>query len=446
MTQAVSDQEKATGNRRAAHGEADARATWFQRRPLAMLVGLFVFAFVVRLAVIPVLPQEPTYGDEADYMELAEKLATDGTYPARPFRPPGYPAFLAGLHLLGLDSYDSVRVFQALVGALAVVVAALVATRILTETAGVAAGVVMATYPLWVYAGATAYPQTLVACLLYLMILLLLVAKRRVSTSLGLALGIAGGVTALMVPVYAAVVPVGLAWLYVVAARQGASGFWRFVAVCVLGIIVVVGPWTARNYLASGEFIPVSTNGAVNFWLGNNKWATVNTKSHLHPFEIYGDELSELSPRQQERFMIEAGLEHIASDPIGAMRFGLAKFLAFFRPWPGQMVESGSQSMVRKTGLWVVAISSALVIGLGMLGAILTWRRHSETWLLVGMVILIAGLYSVFFTAVRFRMPLDGIFAMLAVAGLAELRRQARRANGRCGDETHDRRPLSDPL
>ena len=35
---------------------------------------------------------------------------------------------------------------------------------------------------------------------------------------------------------------------------------------CVLGIV----PWTARNYAAFGQLVPVKSNFGLEFWLGNN--------------------------------------------------------------------------------------------------------------------------------------------------------------------------------
>ena len=47
----------------------------------------------------------------------------------------------------------------------------------------------------------------------------------------------------------------------------------RFVAIFVI-MMVVVSPWTIRNYNVHHEFVLVSPNDGVCFWIGNNPDAT----------------------------------------------------------------------------------------------------------------------------------------------------------------------------
>jgi hypothetical protein len=46
------------------------------------------------------------------------------------------------------------------------------------------------------------------------------------------------------------------------------SGFAAIIAIAILA------PWTIRNYVVLGRFIPISTNGGFNFWRGNNALTT----------------------------------------------------------------------------------------------------------------------------------------------------------------------------
>ena len=40
------------------------------------------------------------------------------------------------------------------------------------------------------------------------------------------------------------------------------------------GILLVMVPWTVRNAKCFGEFIPLTTNGGINLYIGNNALAT----------------------------------------------------------------------------------------------------------------------------------------------------------------------------
>jgi hypothetical protein len=68
--------------------------------------------------------------------------------------------------------------------------------------------------------------------------------------------------------------------------------------------ILMVSPWTVRNYYALGGFIPIRSNFGLELWIGNNPEATGHTHitpnpdipdspfSRLHPY---------LSPNEQTR-------------------------------------------------------------------------------------------------------------------------------------------------
>ena len=42
----------------------------------------------------------------------------------------------------------------------------------------------------------------------------------------------------------------------------------------ILSAAAVISPWTLRNYRVHGEWILISSNGGINFWIGNNEQAT----------------------------------------------------------------------------------------------------------------------------------------------------------------------------
>ena len=302
-----------------------------------LLATIFFLSLTVRVLGVALTRDQPTYGDENEYMELAEGLRQDFTYPARPYRPPGYPAFIAAVWSVGPSTYGFLRIVQAVVGGLAVVLVFLVAESILGNNVAIGASALMSIYPLWIFTGTTAYPQVVVSALLYLMLLLVIRCKSELPLGYSVLIGVLIGITVLFVPVYAVLLPGLLVWL--LCGRQHGR-VWKRVrwwTVCTVAAIAVVSPWTIRNWVVTHEFIPVATNGPINFWLGNNPYATINTKSHLHPHAIYGKRLEQLTAQEQDRFLVRMATQHILSDPTRAFGFVVGKFIAFFRPFPGKL-------------------------------------------------------------------------------------------------------------
>jgi 4-amino-4-deoxy-L-arabinose transferase-like glycosyltransferase len=62
--------------------------------------------------------------------------------------------------------------------------------------------------------------------------------------------------------------PVTCAWL-LIRRRAGAQKALVFAA----GVVLVVAPWTYRNFIVTRAFVPVATSGALNLWQGNTTLA-----------------------------------------------------------------------------------------------------------------------------------------------------------------------------
>ena len=68
--------------------------------------------------------------------------------------------------------------------------------------------------------------------------------------------------TALTVASVLLFVPVALLW----ARRQARAP----VGALILGFALVIAPVTLRNRVVGGEWVPISYNAGINFYLGNN--------------------------------------------------------------------------------------------------------------------------------------------------------------------------------
>lgn len=79
-------------------------------------------------------------------------------------------------------------------------------------------------------------------------------------------------------------------------------------AVIVLFMVLTICPWTIRNYVVFGEFIPISTNGGITLYLNNNPYAKGYWQD---PFQFPN---SPLAPYKDE----ETGFwDELAVDKVG---------------------------------------------------------------------------------------------------------------------------------
>ena len=229
-------------------------------RPLALL---FVFALAIRLVHVAAMTASPYFTnpviDAAEYDRIGWAIAHGQGHPDKVFwHPPGYPYFLGAIWTVAGDSYLAPRLVQALLGAFSAVLVAWIGRRLFGRAVGLGAGIAAALYGLLIYFdGELLAPTLTIACIL-LSVALGLSAKDAGRRSLWVAAGAAGGIATVTV-VPSIVVPLCLAGF------AGRRAGWA-----VLGLAMVVAPATARNVVRGAEFVPISYNGGVNFWLGNN--------------------------------------------------------------------------------------------------------------------------------------------------------------------------------
>jgi 4-amino-4-deoxy-L-arabinose transferase-like glycosyltransferase len=160
--------------------------------------------------------------------------------------PPLYPALLSIVSWFGGTSVLWHRAFGLLCGATSIALMGVLGRRIGGEKLGLVAAGVCAVYPLMVVVDGALMSETLYTPLV---ILVLLAAFARRAFLLGAAIGLAAlcrSEALLLLPV--------LAWPLL-----WRSGFSR-VALATLGCVLVIAPWTIRNYIALDHLVPISTN------------------------------------------------------------------------------------------------------------------------------------------------------------------------------------------
>jgi len=229
-------------------------------RTLGLLFGL---ALVLRLGHVLAMGASPYFDnpiiDAGTYEGLATSIASGRGHPESVFwHPPGYPYFLGLLWSLVGKSFLWPRLLQALLGALSVVLIAWIGARIFGSRVGLAAGLGAAGYGTLIYFDGELLPPTLAIFLLLLAVAIVIAGRDRPGRWHWLAAGAVGGLAATVVATLLTV-PLVIAGF----ARRKAG--W-----VLLGTALVIAPVTLRNLVRGHEFVLISVNGGVNFWIGNN--------------------------------------------------------------------------------------------------------------------------------------------------------------------------------
>ena len=181
------------------------------------------------------------------------------------FHPPLYPYFI-GLVSTGFRTLEAVKWAQAAVGALLIPALGHLGRKVFGARVGLVAATVAAFYPELVWFSAHFWVEGVFLVLLWWAFERLVAADAEGSTPTAAVAGLLFGLSILARETALYFIPVIAAWL----AWRRPRGLVRTAAL-VLTTVVVVAPWTLRNYLVYDAFVPVSTAGALNLWQGNTR-------------------------------------------------------------------------------------------------------------------------------------------------------------------------------
>jgi tetratricopeptide (TPR) repeat protein len=413
------------------------------------MAALFGGAFLVRVAyMMESRSTSPLYYapvvDAQSYLDLARTIVGgDWLAGDAPFwQPPGFPYLLALVVGLFDDStYTAIRVAHALLGAGSVLVVYRLSLRAFDTSTATLAAICTALYgPLIYFEG----ELLSVALEVFLNLALMLALARAVEndrlSNWALA-GLVAGAAAITRPnVLLFVAVVGIATIVQTAAhaRRRTCGC---LAIAAASLFIVVAPVTIRNAVVGSEFVLISANGGVNFYIGNH--AQQDSMVAIHPGIDWERLVAEplaagfITAGERSRYFYERGLDSIAADPVGWI--GLMGRKAW-KLVQGPEIKrnqdiyfSRAHSRTLALLLWDRGLSfpHGLLAPIVLMGLALTWRQRHPT---LRILRLFLASYSVsvllFFVTSRYRVPLVPVAAVFAAAGLQNLLSRVRARSG----------------
>lgn len=193
---------------------------------------------------------------------------------------------------------------------------------------------------------------------------------------------------------------------------------------CVLlgaGWLAPTAAWTARNYFKYGKVIPAATLMGWNLYEGFTlDRETVRRRPHEMGAEAQSLGLTD--PVAVGDHFAKKTAALVRADPFGAVRIVIGKAFLFWRPVPYD-----PHTWWQRGALGAYFI---VVFALALWGARSTFSPESPWGAVWALFAYLTALHSVFFTSLRYRLPLEPFLCLLASMGtMALIRgRGARRA------------------
>ncbi len=360
------------------------------------------------------------------------------------FRAPLYPYLVAALYKFFGVSAWSVIIFQNLLGLLTGIVAYFLARLLFGQTVAFWAALTVVVYPTLVFfEGETMITTTTVFLYSLAVYRLLLAVQEPIFKNVFLA-GLVFGLAAITRPTIlplAIIFPVVYLVRYRLAALKAALiNTLMFAVVMFIPIL----PVTMVNMVKGGEFILISTQGGVNFYIGNNKDADgisvrapgPNLRVGHYQDNIWTSSMDEaehrngraMSQSEVSSFWYREAFRDMRSDPWRAVKLLSRKFYLF---WHGQEIfnnkpvyYAGEYSWLMRVLIWKQGLNfpSGILFPLMFAGALLAFVRKKEILVPFLFIMLFALVVSAFFVCARFRQPIVPLAIVVAAFGAAELR------------------------
>jgi hypothetical protein len=196
----------------------------------------------------------------------------------------------------------------------------------------------------------------------------------------------------------------------------------------LLGFVLVLLPWTARNWAVFGGFVFVSTNGGYNLLVGNHPEASGGWQEVRDLVAPGGNE------REMDARFRDLAIANIVSDPAGFLVRAPMKLNRLYgQGWDAVNWNlAGLGKVTPRTSAWLRACRTVGGIGwkgllvLGLVGLVILWRsgaaieaRRGGRWLPLTMIAAISAVHVVFFGDPRFQYPLVpfvGVYASVVAA------------------------------
>lgn len=238
-----------------------------------LFLGILFLGILLRIIWVVLVNTQPI-SDFLWYHELALSLISNNGYRIKgvltAYEPIGYPAFLALIYYFFGANIVFPKIANIILSSIGMTFLYRISGKYISKKSGIICTLFIAILPVNIVYTSVLSTEILFTTLY--IILTYFILKGSNKTALNILMGIILGILALIKPymlIYPAVI---LAMQFFCNVKISKTLIANF-CVITLSMIVIILPWTIRNYIVFDKFIPVSTNGGYNLYVNNNPYA-----------------------------------------------------------------------------------------------------------------------------------------------------------------------------
>lgn len=393
------------------------------------LGGVFIVALVIRLIYLEQLKNTPLfenlYTDSQFYDNWANQILRGDWIGKEPFfMGPLYPYFLAVIYtIFGHDFYIP-RLIQSIVGSLGCLVIYLIAKEIFGKTVGLISSIIAALYLPFIFHEGMFLIESLSLFINSLIIFVLIKASYGHSSKLIFLGGVLLGISALGRANILFFAPAVLVWMAIIF-KKSRDMFPFLSGIFLLGIFLIIFPVTLRNYLVGRDLVLITSNGGLNFYIGNNPKANgyyfppegLNIETDPSGKQIAEKTVGKkLKPSEVSSFWSNQALSFIKEEPLSWFKLLLKKIFIFINSYEPPQNEN-IYFYKKYIGILTLPLFSfGIIVPLGLLGLWFSHREWKNKNILLLYLFIISYIISTipFFITARYRIPVIPYFVIFA--------------------------------
>jgi tetratricopeptide (TPR) repeat protein len=213
------------------------------------------------------------------------------------------------------------------------------------------------------------------------------------------------------------------------------------VGVLLVSVLVTILPATLHNYLASRDFVPITSNGGVNFYVGNSEDATgifyppkgINLVTDDAVKKYVERHLGrEVKASELSRYWYSEAFDFMREHPGQALKLLLRKTAMYLNGYEMPQIESYDVARRDHSALRALFVNFWMLISLGLIGMVYSIKDWRRQFLLYGYVLAFSASVILFFITARYRAQIAPVLALYAAqtlivivpGAIANIRRQ----------------------
>jgi len=360
------------------------------RKWIFTVITIGIALRIIWIILVPTIPSS----DPAEYLSLGKELANTYTYTSE-YRAVGYPFFLSVIFKL-FGSNEIIGLLANLILNITIILLSMFLVVRLTESvlAAKIVSLIMITFPDFIASSAVFAVEPLFTTLL-LLGLIIITEKKCKQLKYSILVGALFSIAAFVKPLFVAafvIPPVIMAVM-----KYSPKEIIRSSLIIVITMLVIISPWTIRNYKVMDEFVPIAPLAGTNLYMGNNPNATGGYYHYDHSL------VENIETRaKKDKALVKAAVSYIIENPVKFLSMIPYKlYLTYYRDssmihWAFNEISKPLPGYIKPVLTILNEIIYHIMLVMALLYAFLVIRQHKFKQPLFLSSIIVIGYLSAF--------------------------------------------------